>query len=55
VFLWLHFGPNAATGGCAGAAALAYNAAFNLCLLLLFVQFYLSTYRKRSVPKKKAL
>lgn len=34
-------------GGCGGLAALAFNAAFNLCLLLLFVQFYKGTYKKR--------
>jgi hypothetical protein len=33
-------------GGCVGLAALLFNAAFNFCLLLLFIQFYVGSYRK---------
>ena len=32
-------------GGCQGLAALGFNAGFNLCLLLLFLQFFAVTYK----------
>lgn len=40
-------------GGCAGLEALAFNAAFNLALLLLFVQFYRASYSRRQTQKKR--
>jgi GNS1/SUR4 family len=53
-FLWYQLGGHAASGACAGLAALAFNAAFNACLLLLFAQFYREAYqRKRALPPKK--
>lgn len=41
-------------GGCEGLGALCFNAAFNLCLLGLFVQFYLGTYKHKQASKKIA-
>lgn len=54
VFFWYQFVGKAHEGGCAGTEALIFNAAFNLCLLFLFIQFFLSTYKKKKAqdPKK---
>lgn len=38
-------------GGCKGLAALGFNAGFNLCLLLLFLQFYTSAYKSKQRHK----
>ena len=52
-FIWYHFIEKAGDGGCAGIEALAFNAAFNACLLALFVQFFLSTYKRKQASKKE--
>lgn len=51
-FLFYQFKWRTAEGGCAGVPALTFNAAFNACLLLLFVQFYTAAYKQRSRKAK---
>jgi hypothetical protein len=53
-FLMYQLKWRAQQGGCKGLAALGFNAAFNACLLALFLQFYHASYQRSKHRAKSA-
>ena len=47
------FGVYYREAGCSGAAALLFNAAFNLALIVLFGDFFKKSYSKRPIGDAK--